>query len=144
MSTLRILACVAFLALETSACSKSSSDAAAPQPTAPTAQAAPSAPPPAAAPAVDPHELFTTRCAPCHGASGKGDGPGSSALNPKPRNYTDLAWQKGVSDDQIKKTILYGGAAVGKSPVMPASPDLESKPELLDGLVKVVRAFAGT
>ena len=47
-----------------------------------------------------------------------------------------------LTDEQIKKTILYGGAAVGKSPIMPASPDLESKPEVLDGLVKIVRGFA--
>ena len=90
----------------------------------------------------DAHELFTTRCVPCHGAQGKGDGPGSAALNPKPRNYTDPTWQASVTDEQIKKTILYGGAAVGKSPNMPANPDLDGKPEL-DGLVKVVREFKG-
>ncbi len=90
----------------------------------------------------DPHELFKTRCVPCHGAGGKGDGPGAAALNPKPRNYTDPTWQASVTDEQIKKTILYGGAAVGKSPNMPANPDLEGKPEL-DGLVQVVREFKG-
>ncbi len=87
-------------------------------------------------------DLFKTRCAPCHGESGHGDGPGSAALNPKPRNYTDVAWQTKVSDEDIKKTILYGGAAVGKSPAMPANPDLDGKPEL-DELVKTVRSFKG-
>jgi mono/diheme cytochrome c family protein len=96
----------------------------------------------AAADAVDPHELFKTRCVPCHGESGKGNGPGAAALNPKPRNYTDPTWQASVTDEQIKKTILYGGAAVGKSPNMPANPDLDGKPEL-DGLVAVVRGFKG-
>jgi hypothetical protein len=95
-----------------------------------------------AQPAVDTHELFTSRCAPCHGESGHGDGPGAAALMPKPRNYTDLAWQRSVKDEDIKKTILYGGAAVGKSPNMPANPDLEGKPEL-DGLVAIVRGFGG-
>ncbi|HKU37480.1 MAG TPA: c-type cytochrome [Polyangiales bacterium] len=95
----------------------------------------------AATPPADPKHVFETRCATCHGATGHGDGPASSALNPKPRNYTDLAWQKSVTDEQIKQTILYGGAAVGKSPVMPASPDLESQPVLLDGLIKIVRGF---
>jgi len=90
----------------------------------------------------DAHELFKTRCVPCHGESGKGDGPGAAALNPKPRNYTDPKWQESVKDEDIKKTILYGGAAVGKSPNMPANPDLDGKPEL-DGLVKVVREFKG-
>lgn len=87
-------------------------------------------------------DLFKTRCAPCHGEAGHGDGPGAAALNPKPRNYTDVAWQTKVSDEDIRKTILYGGAAVGKSPAMPANPDLEGKPEL-DELVKTVRSFKG-
>jgi mono/diheme cytochrome c family protein len=97
-----------------------------------------------AAAAITPevHTMFTQRCSPCHGESGHGDGPGSAALNPKPRNYTDAAWQKSVTDEQIKKTILYGGAAVGKSPLMPANPDLDGKPEL-DGLVAKVRSFNG-
>ncbi len=86
--------------------------------------------------------MFKMRCAPCHGEGGHGDGPGAAALDPKPRNYTDASWQKSVTDDQIKKTILYGGAAVGKSPNMPPNQDLDGKPEL-DGLVAVVRSFNG-
>lgn len=89
-------------------------------------------------------EVFDTRCSACHGTSGKGDGPGAAALSPKPRNYTDKTWQASVTDEQIKKTILLGGAAVGKSPIMPASPDLDSKPEVVDGLVKIVRGFGGS
>ena len=85
--------------------------------------------------------IYQERCSLCHGANGRGDGPGAAALNPKPRNYTDKNWQAAVTDDQIKKTITYGGAAVGKSPIMPASPDLEQKPEVVDGLVKIVRKF---
>jgi cytochrome c553 len=84
---------------------------------------------------------FIGRCASCHGMEGKGDGPGSVTLNPKPRNYTDQEWQKSVTDEQIEKTIMYGGAAVGKSPVMPASPELQSKPEVVTALVKVIRGF---
>lgn len=97
--------------------------------------------PAAAANADDPKEVFKTRCVMCHGEDGKGDGPASVALNPKPRNYTDPTWQKSVTDDQIKKTITGGGASVGKSPIMPAQPDLASKPEVLEGLVKIVRGF---
>lgn len=87
-------------------------------------------------------DMFKTRCAMCHGDNGKGDGPAAAALNPKPRNYTDVTWQNSVKDEDIKKTITMGGAAVGKSPVMPASPDLNDKPEL-DGLVAYVRSFKG-
>lgn len=85
--------------------------------------------------------MFHARCIVCHGEKGKGDGPGSVALNPKPRNYTDGTWQASVTDEQIKNVIMYGGAAAGKSPIMPASPDLQSKPEVVDELVKIVRSF---
>ena len=46
-----------------------------------------------------------------------------------------------MTDEDIKKTITYGGAAVGKSPIMPASPDLDSKPLVVEGLVKIIREF---
>ena len=87
--------------------------------------------------------IFNERCAACHGTEGKGNGPASGALNPKPRNYSDKAWQAAVTDDQLRKTIVLGGAAVGKSPIMPASPDLDEKPEVVEGLVKIVRKFGG-
>ncbi|HMJ15827.1 MAG TPA: c-type cytochrome [Polyangiaceae bacterium] len=112
-------------------------------------QTAPSTPGSAAAPSAaapsgiaEAQRMFKIRCSVCHGMTGKGDGPGAAALNPKPRDYTNPEWQKSVTDEQIKSTILKGGAAVGKSPTMPASPDLESRPELLEGLVQVVRSLA--
>lgn len=96
---------------------------------------------PTQSPADEARTTFNTVCSTCHGADGKGDGPASASLNPKPRNYTDKAWQGSVTDDQIKKTILMGGAAVGKSPIMPAQPQLRDKPEVVDELVKIIRAF---
>lgn len=87
--------------------------------------------------------IFNERCAACHGTEGKGNGPASAALNPKPRNYSDKAWQASVTDEQLRKTITLGGAAVGKSPIMPASPDLDEKPDVVEGLVKIVRKFGG-
>ncbi|HEU0031425.1 MAG TPA: cytochrome c [Kofleriaceae bacterium] len=84
---------------------------------------------------------FNTFCSTCHGQNGKGDGPGAANLNPKPRNYTDKQWQASVTDDQIKKIILEGGAAVGKSPMMPANPQFRDKPEVVNELVKIVRSF---
>jgi mono/diheme cytochrome c family protein len=134
------------VALGLGACSKSE-PAALPPNANPNAPAAPSAPStntqPAPPPTVsnDPQDVFKTRCVMCHGETGHGDGPASVALNPKPRNYSDKEWQKTVTDDQIKKTITGGGASVGKSPLMPPQPDLASKPEVLDGLVKIIRAF---
>jgi len=85
--------------------------------------------------------MFQTVCATCHGMDGTGNGPAAANLNPKPRNYTDAAWQASITDDQIKQTILKGGQGVGKSPMMPGQPQLESQPEVLDGLVKIIRGF---
>lgn len=110
----------------------------------PPPQAAPATPAATAKPqsgAAEAKKLFKARCMVCHGENGKGDGPGAAALNPKPRDYTNTEWQKSVTDEHIEKTIVYGGAAVGKSPNMPANPDLQSKPEVVKGLVAVVRSF---
>jgi cytochrome c553 len=85
--------------------------------------------------------MFGTLCATCHGADGTGNGPAAASLNPKPRNYTDKTWQASVTDEQIKQTILMGGAAVGKSPAMPAQPQLKEKPEVVAEMVKLIRTF---
>jgi cytochrome c5 len=89
-------------------------------------------------------KLFGSRCAVCHGEKGKGDGPGSAALDPKPRDYTNTAWQKSVTDDQLRAVITMGGGAIGKSPIMPSSPDLQAKPKVVDELVRIVRSFGTT
>jgi mono/diheme cytochrome c family protein len=86
-------------------------------------------------------ELFSTRCYTCHGSEGAGDGPGSAALDPKPRNFQDAAWQESVSDEHIEKIVLYGGAAVGKAPTMPGNPDLMSQPEVVVALVAHIRSL---
>jgi mono/diheme cytochrome c family protein len=98
----------------------------------------------AAAPAAgadDPKAYFKMKCVVCHGETGGGDGPGGAALTPKPRNFTEAAWQDSVKDDDIKKAIVEGGAAVGKSAAMPGNPDLRGKPALTDALVKYVRGL---
>lgn len=86
------------------------------------------------------HE-FKNVCATCHGDAGMGNGPGSVTLDPKPRTFTDVSWQQSVTDEHIRKTITAGGAAVGKSAVMPAHPQYKSQPEVLRGLVAKVRSF---
>jgi cytochrome c553 len=86
-------------------------------------------------------KMFQTVCAMCHGMDGTGRGPAAENLNPKPRNYTDPAWQASVDDETIRKTILLGGQAMGKSASMPGNPDLKDKPEVLDELVKIIRGF---
>ena len=85
--------------------------------------------------------LFDNVCSTCHGLDGTGNGPASESLNPKPRNYTDAAWQSATTDDEIKKIILEGGQAVGKSGMMPAQPGLKDQPQVLAEIVKIIRGF---
>lgn len=100
-----------------------------------------SAPSTAAPISKEAEDIFTQRCVTCHGADGKGTGPAAASLTPKPRDYTDGAWQASVKDDDLRKVIVKGGAAVGKSALMPPNPDLESKPAVVDGLVAKIRSF---
>jgi mono/diheme cytochrome c family protein len=86
----------------------------------------------AAAPAV-----YAERCSTCHGERGRGDGPGGASFDPRPRNFADPAWQQSISDERIRLTIHSGGAALGKSPMMPAQPDLDDA--TLDALVAYIR-----
>lgn len=85
---------------------------------------------------------WLTLCVSCHGKTGNGDGPAAANLNPKPRSFSDKAWQKTITDDHIAKIIVKGGAAVGKSSTMPPNPDLEGKQSIVDELVKKVRSYA--
>lgn len=91
--------------------------------------------------AAEAQALFGQRCAVCHGTDGKGKGPSAEALAVKPRDYTDAAWQKSVTDQQIADAIVKGGQAVGKSGLMPGNPDLKGKTELVRALVLHIRAF---
>ena len=124
------------VALGLAACGKKS-ESSPPAPASDQGTAEPTGP----SPTEEARTTFKQVCATCHGEGGMGDGPGAAALNPKPRNYTDKAWQASVTDDQIAKTILMGGAAVGKSPAMPAQPQLKEKPEVVAALVRIVRTF---
>ena len=86
-------------------------------------------------------DLFAQNCVACHGAKGDGDGPAAPGLTPKPRKLSDKAIMSKISDDQILKILKAGGAATGKSPLMPPHGDLSSKPELLAAMREVVRGF---
>jgi uncharacterized membrane protein len=106
---------------------------------------APAAEPAAAEPDKSPErmarEYFEKKCVVCHGKSGAGDGPGAGSLEPKPRRFADSGWQAAVTDAELARVIVDGGAAVGKSTAMPPNPDLKKRPALVDELVRLVRKF---
>ncbi len=62
--------------------------------------------------------LYTEKCANCHGASGKGDGPDAASLSPAPPDFTQqqYAAQKSSQD-------FYQAISQGISPAMPAYND---------------------
>lgn len=132
------------LAFSLSACSTQPSAAQAPSASSEANTANVPAPADAAAAAADPaasaKQIFATRCTPCHGATGGGDGPASASLTPKPASFASAAWQASVTDDHIEKIIAYGGMAVGKSAAMPPNPDLDGKP-VLPALRELVRGL---
>lgn len=97
------------------------------------------APPSAAATAAK--KVWTDKCVTCHGDQGLGNGPGSMALDPKPRSFRDPRWQQQTTDERIATVIVEGGTAVGLSAGMAPNPELKDKPEVVAELVKLVRRF---
>ena len=68
--------------------------------------------------AQDAKSVYDKNCAPCHGVSGKGDGPAGKVLKPPPQDLATAL--KGKSDAEIAKGIKEGGKAIGKAASMPA------------------------
>jgi len=62
--------------------------------------------------------IYKEYCSQCHGATGKGDGPAVSGLNPKPAIHADIPFEK-LPTEYLYNVINHGGAAMGKSPNMP-------------------------
>jgi mono/diheme cytochrome c family protein len=87
-------------------------------------------------------EIFTSRCATCHGDQGRGNGPAAANLKPAPMDFHNRNWQRKVTDAQIAQAIVKGGKAVGLSSQMASNPDLESEPAVVAALVERIRKWA--
>lgn len=91
----------------------------------------------AEAPPADPAAaLYGTFCAQCHGASGRGDGPGRPPMARMP-SFTDPAFHAARTDEQLAGVITNGLGGF-----MPAFGDRVS-PEGVAALVRHVRGFGG-
>lgn len=84
---------------------------------------------------------YGARCQMCHGKDGNADTPVGRAMKPAPRKFSDAAWQAKVGDADIIRAISEGGAAIKKSPAMPAFKDL-SPPAQMTPLVAFIRSLA--
>jgi mono/diheme cytochrome c family protein len=98
--------------------------------------------PPAGDPIAEGKQIFMQTCTPCHGQEGKGDGPASASLDPKPRNLTDPAYMAPLNDRYLFELISRGGIAMGKSPMMPAQPGLAARD--IGNVIAYVRSLSGT
>jgi mono/diheme cytochrome c family protein len=66
-----------------------------------------------AASAANGKKIAMQNCAPCHGQSGKGDGPGAAALPKKPADWTSAAVQS------EKDSVLFVKISDGNPPMPP-------------------------
>lgn len=87
---------------------------------------------------VDGRALFTTHCAMCHGASGKGDGPAGAALDPAPRDLTRRPYKNGCGPGAIARTVREGIPQSG----MPAYGEVLSEAQVRQ-LADYVRSLQG-
>lgn len=81
-------------------------------------------------------KIFKEKCSTCHGPEGRGDGPLSASLTPKPRNYHDAAYMNSVTDEQLYNSIFNGKSAMpawGKTKVL-------TEPQIR-GLITYVRSL---
>jgi mono/diheme cytochrome c family protein len=86
-------------------------------------------------------KIFTQNCVVCHGVEGKGDGPASAGLNPKPANFGDPARQLAMTEAKQVNIVTKGGAAEKLSPIMPSFGDALTDQQIRDVVAYVRGTF---
>ncbi|MCS6817336.1 MAG: c-type cytochrome [Blastocatellia bacterium] len=87
-------------------------------------------------------ELHIKHCQRCHGEQGKGDGPAMKAVRTvKLTDWTNPTAMAKYSDQDLYKITAEGGAALGKSKLMPGYKDKLKEKEIWD-LVAFIRSLA--
>ena len=74
--------------------------------------------------------IFEANCAPCHGLSGRGDGPAAADLDPKPANLADSNMIGMHGDDYLFWRVNEGGAQAPFNSAMPAWKSTLSEEEI--------------
>ncbi len=99
----------------------------------------PRAPAPGAAPRA-PAALSAAYCAPCHGATGTGDGYNAGYLPVRPAVHADGRAMGERSDDMLYDAIAAGGYTLGRSARMPPLGET-LRPAEVRGLVAYIRGL---
>ena len=79
---------------------------------------------------------YAAQCAPCHGASGKGDGPAAAAFNPRPADFTDPGLFEGRSDAELVAVISEGKGGMPPFGALPS--------DMITALAQYVRGLSHT
>jgi mono/diheme cytochrome c family protein len=92
-------------------------------------------------------EKFKLFCETCHGATGKGDGPGAAGIQPPPRDFSKGEFKfdangngKPGEDADLKEVISNGAAKYGGSPLMVAWGGTLTATDV-ENLVAVIRSL---
>lgn len=81
-----------------------------------------------------PKQQYVRLCGPCHGESGRGNGPAAVGLNPRPRDFTDPSFLAERADKDLIAVIGDGKGA------MPAFKAQLSRQQIAQ-LVAYIREF---
>jgi mono/diheme cytochrome c family protein len=85
---------------------------------------------------------YNNLCASCHGNTGEGDGPASTALDPKPAALSDGMMMNGLSDGYLFWRVSKGGAMEPFNSAMPAWEGALTEEQRWQ-VISYVRTFAG-
>jgi mono/diheme cytochrome c family protein len=77
-------------------------------------------PPRAVAPVSMGRIVYETHCAVCHGAAGKGDGPGARVILHPMRDFSNADAMREVKDRFLFEIIKKGSSQFGRSNAMPS------------------------
>jgi len=83
-------------------------------------------------------KIFASQCAGCHGRKGRGDGPASTFLYPRPRNFLEQQFKLGGSQEDVHSTIKRGIPGTSMPSFATVLDDTE-----IDTVARFVRSLAG-
>lgn len=87
--------------------------------------------------------LYLLFCSQCHGVQGNGKGLNAKSMSVAPRNHSSSEEMAGLTDERLFAAIKFGGAAVGKSSLMPSWATLLTDSDI-DSLIGYLHKLSGS